>query len=149
LRYLAYKIVSSNELDYKKIMLVSGTREDHANNVKERMQSLFEKRFPLDSKYEKIKLDYTVGLDKIYDRKEILKKRSEPEFPFVTEHKKLLQHLYNLISNEYLCIPESMEKVIISLKSAVANEYSLDKSQSPYNDTLDAPRLAVKPYRFD
>lgn len=68
---------------------------------------------------------------------------------FVTEHKKLLQHLYNLISNEYLCIPESMEKVIISLKSAVANEYSLDKSQSSYNDTLDALRLVVKPYRFD
>jgi hypothetical protein len=42
-----------------------------------------------------------------------------------------------------------MEKVIISLKSAVANEYSLDKTQSSYNDTLDAFRLAVKPYRFD
>jgi hypothetical protein len=42
-----------------------------------------------------------------------------------------------------------MEKVIISLKSAVANEYSLDKTQSSYNDTLDALRLAVKPYRFD
>ena len=68
---------------------------------------------------------------------------------FVTEHKKLLQHLFNLVSNEYLCIPESMEKVIISLKSAVANEYSLDKTQSSYNDTLDALRLACRPFHFD
>ena len=55
---------------------------------------------------------------------------------FVQEHKFLLQNLYNLISDQYVCIPaingegQSMEKVIISLKSAVANEYSLDKTQS-------------------
>jgi len=47
LRYLAYKIVSSNELEYKKIMIVSGTMLKHANDVKERMQSLFERRFSL------------------------------------------------------------------------------------------------------
>lgn len=34
-----------------------------------------------NSKYEKIILDYTVGLDKIYDRAEIEKKKLEPEFP--------------------------------------------------------------------
>jgi hypothetical protein len=38
---------------------------------------------------------------------------------------------------------------VISLKSAVANEYSLDKTRSSHNDTLDALRFAVKPYRFD
>ena len=32
------------------------------------------------SKYCKIVLDYTFGLDKIYDRKEIEKKKNEPEF---------------------------------------------------------------------
>jgi hypothetical protein len=47
LRYLAWKIVSSNELEYKKIMIVSGTMLKHANDVKERMQSLFERKFPL------------------------------------------------------------------------------------------------------
>jgi hypothetical protein len=378
LRYLTWKIVSSTELDHKKIMLVSGTREDHANNVKERIESLFDKNFSHvqleskytelwlkktwikvmpsrnvkdlrgytdvsylfideadyfensvndellhaitayeeksrcktvmvstpnapgglfetierdpNSKYHKIVLTYEVGLDKIYDRQEILKKRSEPEFPreymglylgkvgnvfspndvdaavrlgeqykclpinhfcvhslgldvafgssnrtalvltehmeehdkirilysediegfpdpsdivkkvfkivtetqncwvyvdgsarglitmlkvafneninyekaedvsphhnrilpinFVQEHKFLLQNLYNLISDHYVCIPQSMEKVIISLKSAVAKEYSLDKSQSSYNDTLDALRLSMHPYKF-
>ena len=33
-----------------------------------------------NSKYCKIMLDYTVGLDKIYDRNEIEKKKNEPEF---------------------------------------------------------------------
>jgi hypothetical protein len=47
LRYLAYKIVSSNELEYKKIMIVRGTMLKHANDAKERMQSLFERKFPL------------------------------------------------------------------------------------------------------
>ncbi len=68
---------------------------------------------------------------------------------FVSEHKLLLQNLYSLVANEYLCIPESMEKIIISLKSAVANEYSLDKTQSNYNDTLDSLRLACRPFHFD
>lgn len=161
-------MVSSNELEYKKIMIISGTMLKHANNVKERMQSLFG-RFPLirleskftelwikntnlicmpsrnvrdirgftdisylfideadyfepsvnnellhaitayeeksncttimvstpnrpgglfetiekdpNSKYCKIVLDYTIGFDKIYDRKEIEKKKNEREFP--------------------------------------------------------------------
>jgi late competence protein required for DNA uptake (superfamily II DNA/RNA helicase) len=47
LRFLAWKIVSYNELEYKKIMIVSGTMLKHANDVKERMQSLFVRRFPL------------------------------------------------------------------------------------------------------
>jgi Terminase large subunit, T4likevirus-type, N-terminal len=34
-----------------------------------------------NSKYHKIILDYTVGLDKIYDPEEIKKKMQEPEFP--------------------------------------------------------------------
>ena len=34
-----------------------------------------------NSKYEKIVLSYEVGLDKIYDRQEIEKKKLEPEFP--------------------------------------------------------------------
>lgn len=169
LGYLAWKIVLTNVLEYKKIMIVSGAMLKHANNVKERMQSLFEKRFPLiqleskftelwikntnlicmpsrnvkdirgftdvaylfihesdyfemsvndellhaitayeeksncttimvstpfrpnglfhsiendpNSKYKKIVLSYEFGLDKIYDRAEIEKKKKESEFP--------------------------------------------------------------------
>jgi hypothetical protein len=168
LRYLAWKIVSSNELEYKKILIISGTFQQHAHDVIQRLENLFRLRFPLmklesrftdlwirntniktfpsrnckdlrgftdvvyifvdesdyfdlsqqdelkaaltayeekshcttimcstpnrpgglfeqieldkDSKYYKIILDYTVGLDKIYDRAEIQKKMNEPEF---------------------------------------------------------------------
>jgi hypothetical protein len=169
LRFLTWKIVSSNELEYKNVFIVSGTHSTHAHDVKERMQNLFRNKFPsmqLDSKftdlwiknvnikifpsrnskdlrgytdvaylfldeadywldsevsellhaitryeeksncttimcstpnrpdglvqsiekdpnskYHKIILDYTVGLNKIYDANEIKKKMQEPEFP--------------------------------------------------------------------
>ncbi|TLX84655.1 MAG: hypothetical protein E6L04_06530 [Thaumarchaeota archaeon] len=168
IRYFAWKILSSSELDHKSIFIVSGTREEHANYIKEKLQQLFEKNFPFlnlesrytelwlkktwikvfptknikdirgyfetsfifvdesdyldesiqdelihaispyeeksnckiilcstpnrpdglmqriendpNSKYYKLKLDYTYGLDKIYDRQFIEKKKLEPEF---------------------------------------------------------------------
>jgi len=169
IRYLAWKILSGSDLDNKSIFIISGTREEHANYIKEQLRKLFEKNFPslqlesryteltlkstwvkvfptnnikairgyfeasyiwadesdhfdpsieaellnvispyeeksnakiilsstpnlpeglmqrieLDSKskYYKLKLDYTYGLDKIYDRAFIETKKLEPEFP--------------------------------------------------------------------
>ena len=203
LRYLAYKIVSSNELDYKKIMIVSGTMLKHANDVKEIIQSLFERRFPLiqleskftelwikntnlicmpsrnvkdlrgytdvsyffideadyfepsvnnellysitayeeksncttiiastpnrtgglfeciekdlNSKYEKIFLDYIVGLDKIYDRKDIEKKKNEPEFL-----REYAGQYLGRVGNVFL--PSQIQHCI-----ELGNEYSIDK----------------------
>jgi hypothetical protein len=168
LRYLTWKILVNNDLEYKSIFIVSGTYVHHANELKVRMENLFRKKFPLmqldskftdlwikntnikifpsrnvkdlrgytdvsylfidesdffepsvtsellhaitryeeksncttimvstsnkpdglfqsiekdpNSKYEKIILDYTVGLGKIYDPEEIKKKMKEPEF---------------------------------------------------------------------
>ena len=166
IRYFAWKILSSSELDNKSIFIISGTREEHANYIKEKLEPLFEnfpvtfeskytelllkktwiKVFPtknikdirgyfeashifvdesdyleesiqdelmhaispyeeksnckiilcstpfkplglmqriendVNSKYTKLKLDYTYGLDKIYDREFIEKKKLEPEF---------------------------------------------------------------------
>jgi hypothetical protein len=169
IRYFAWKILSSSELDNKSIFIVSGTREEHANYIKEKLEQLFVnfipsvtfeskytelrlnktwiKVFPTrnikdirgyfetsyifvdgsdyldesiqyelmhaispyeeksnckiilcsspnkplglmqtiendaNSKYTKLKLHYSYGLDKIYDRKFIEKKKLEPEFP--------------------------------------------------------------------
>ena len=166
IRYFAWKILSSSELDGKSIFIVSGTREEHANYIKEKLEQLFEnfpvtfeskytelllnktwiKVFPtrnikdirgyfeasyifvdesdyleeslqdelmhaispyeeksnckiilcstpykplgimqriendVNSKYVKLKLDYRYGIDKIYDREFIEKKKLEPEF---------------------------------------------------------------------
>ena len=38
------------------------------------------------------------------------------------------------------------EKLIISLRTAQAKEYSLDKQQTSYDDSLDALRLSLKGY---
>lgn len=66
---------------------------------------------------------------------------------FATEHKNLLSHLHMLINKEYLAIPEQHERLIISLRTAYAKEYSLDKEQTSYSDSLDALRLACKMYK--
>jgi len=65
---------------------------------------------------------------------------------FSTEHKQMLSHLAMLVSKEYIAIPKEFDKLIISLRTAYANEYSLDKEQTSYSDSLDALRLSCKMY---
>ncbi len=65
---------------------------------------------------------------------------------FGTEHKQMLSHLYLMINKGYLAMPEQYDKLIVSLRTAQANEYSLDKEQTSYNDSLDALRLSLKGY---
>lgn len=68
---------------------------------------------------------------------------------FATEHKQMLTHLHMLINKESLCIPKQHVKLIISLRTAYANEYSLDKEQTSYSDSLDALRLSCKIYKMN
>jgi Terminase large subunit, T4likevirus-type, N-terminal len=54
LRYLTWKILVNNDPEFKNIFIISGTYQQHANDVKVRMEKLFRKRFPsmqLESKY--------------------------------------------------------------------------------------------------
>jgi hypothetical protein len=54
LRYLTWKILVNNDLEYKSILVVSGTYFHHANQLKVRMQNLFRNKFlilQLDSKF--------------------------------------------------------------------------------------------------
>lgn len=67
-------------------------------------------------------------------------------FFFSTEHKQMLAHLHILINKEYLAIPKEWDKLTISLRTAYANEYSLDREQTSYSDTLDVLRLSCKMY---
>jgi hypothetical protein len=48
---------------------------------------------------------------------------------FSTEHKNMFSHLYMIVNKEYLAIPSRCEKIITSLRTADANEYSLDKEK--------------------
>ena len=67
---------------------------------------------------------------------------------FSTEHKQMLSHLAMLVSKEYLTNPSSMTKLEVALRTAYANELSLDKSRSEYNDLTDALRLSCKMYKM-
>ena len=46
---------------------------------------------------------------------------------FSTTHKQMISHLAQLFNDEYMAVPEKFDKLIVSLKTAVVNEYSLDK----------------------
>jgi hypothetical protein len=67
---------------------------------------------------------------------------------FGTEHKQILSHLYMMINKGYLAVPEKYDKLIVSLRTAQAKEYSLDKEQTSYSDSLDALRLSLKGYNI-
>jgi hypothetical protein len=68
---------------------------------------------------------------------------------FASEHKQMLAHLHMLINKEYLAIPNQFDKLVISLRTGYAKEYSLDKEQSSYSDSLDVLRLECKMYKMN
>lgn len=68
---------------------------------------------------------------------------------FNTEHKKMLSHLHVMVNKQYLAIPSEYEKLITSLRTAYATEYSLNKEQTSYNDLLDALRLSLIGYQIE
>lgn len=43
----------------------------------------------------------------------------------------------------------TMRKLLISLRTAYAKEYSLDKEQTSYSDSIDALPLACKMYKMN
>jgi hypothetical protein len=67
---------------------------------------------------------------------------------FSTQHKDLLNHTKLLLEYGYLSINPSFTKITTALRTAVANEYSLDKEATSYDDCLDALRLSLRDYEF-
>ncbi len=68
---------------------------------------------------------------------------------FNTEHKKMLSHLHVMVNKNYLAIPKEHDKLITSMRTAYAQEYSLNKEQTAYNDLLDSLRLSLKGYQIE
>ena len=54
----------------------------------------------------------------------------EKDFLINCKHKEMLSHLAMLVSKEYLCIPIEFDKLEIALRTAYADEYSLNKDKS-------------------
>jgi hypothetical protein len=55
---------------------------------------------------------------------------------FAAEHKQMLSHLAMIVSKSYLAIPKAFDKLEIALRTAYANELSLDKEKTSYSDSL-------------
>jgi hypothetical protein len=74
--------------------------------------------------------------------------------PFSVEGAHMLQHAKWLMeetdengSSLIAIHKERFDKLITALRTAVANEYKLDKEQTSYNDILDAFRLSLIFYK--
>lgn len=70
--------------------------------------------------------------------------------PFSIEGAQMLQHCKSLLENEnnIVAIHPKFTKLITSLRTAVANEYKLDKEATSFDDLMDAFRLAMIFYRL-
>ena len=67
---------------------------------------------------------------------------------FNQEHKEMLGHCKMLVERGYIAINPAFDKLITSLRTAVAEENILDKESTWYCDVFDAYRLALKYYQF-
>ena len=54
-----------------------------------------------------------------------------------------------LFNEEYIPLSEKFHKLIVSLKTATVNEYTLDKEATSYDDLFDAVRLSLKCYEIN
>ena len=67
---------------------------------------------------------------------------------FSKEHKTMIAHLVALFEDDKVAVPEKFDKLIIALRSAQVNEFSLMKEESAYNDLTDAMRLSLRCYKI-
>jgi hypothetical protein len=75
--------------------------------------------------------------------------------PFSVEGAHMLQHAKWLLketeedgSSLVAINKDTFHKLVTALRTAVANEYELDKEQTSYNDILDAFRLSLQFYKM-
>ena len=73
--------------------------------------------------------------------------------PFSVEGAKMLQHAKSLVEDtdddgsSLVAIHKRFDKLLTGLRTAVANEYKLDKKETVYDDLVDAFRLALTFYK--
>jgi hypothetical protein len=65
---------------------------------------------------------------------------------FSTSHRSMLGNVVYWLEKGKVGIHPKFDKLITSLRTAIAEDYSLDKSKTVHNDVFDAFRLALEPY---
>jgi hypothetical protein len=82
------------------------------------------------------------------EKKEYYKYMKVEPVSFGKEHKGMLGHCKMLLEQGCIAINPIFDKLITSLRTAVAEENILNKESTSYVDVFDAYRLALKYYRF-
>ena len=68
---------------------------------------------------------------------------------FQKRHKEMLQWTYTLMAKRFIKIHPSLQKLIVSLRTAiVSDEWKLDKQQTSHHDALDSFRLSLCNYEL-
>jgi hypothetical protein len=69
--------------------------------------------------------------------------------PFSINGAKMLQHTKSLLEDpdNLIVIGKQFDKLLTALRTAVANEYKLNKEETSYQDILDAFRLSLQLYQ--
>ena len=68
---------------------------------------------------------------------------------FQKRHREMLQWTYTLLSKRFIKIHPSLQKLIVSLRTAVViDDWKLDKQQTSNHDTLDSLRLSLCNYEL-
>jgi len=96
-----------------------------------------------------LKICFDEDLD--WERAEDISPQNSKVIPvnFNKDHKNMLYHTFTLLSKGHIAISPKYEKLILSLRSAWATDFSLDKNVSVENDWLDAFRLLLKGIEID
>jgi hypothetical protein len=65
---------------------------------------------------------------------------------FAQEGARMSSHCKNILEHEdsLIAINSKWDKLIVGLRGALATEYRLDKTESPYSDLIDSFRLSMK-----
>ena len=67
---------------------------------------------------------------------------------FSKEGKSMISHLAQLFNEHKVAVDPQFDKLIIALRTAIVNEYSLDKESTSYDDLFDALRLSLRCYKI-
>jgi hypothetical protein len=59
----------------------------------------------------------------------------------------MLAHAKYLMDSHYVLIHKKFDKLLIGLRTAVADEYDLKKNETSYDDIIDAYRLSLQHYQ--
>src|SRR5215208_3434272 len=88
------------------------------------------------ARYKQTKADWRMGMKVI-------------PVNFNQEHKEMLGHCKMLLEKGYMAINPVFDKLTTSLRTAMAEENTLDKEYTSYADIFDAYRLALKYYKMN